>query len=286
MLTIYSAIFNRMEEDFHRLESMLDPPELVARGAYYVFRYEKQTAEAAIIQKLARVISGLHAMWVLIRVGYTQEVCALCRIVDEYNEDIIFLCHAIQNNQMTDLHREYLITFYEEELDEPDNPLLSTQKRRMIPRAKIQAAIGAMTDNPVNPGDSQLLLRSLHRAYSGYVHAASGHILEMYGGNPPRYHLSGMLGTPRVPEVVHSLWNQFYRGLGSLMFCALAFRNRPLFEELYAFRDKLERASGRTQWDDPNELIKRLKERKGSGEKVSKTVSGTVSGTFSRREEM
>ena len=36
--------------------------------------------------------------------------------------------------------------------------------------------------------------------YSGYVHAASPHIMEMYGGNPARFHVRGMHGTPRQDE--------------------------------------------------------------------------------------
>ena len=256
-------MLDRMEEAFHRLSSMIDPPEFVARGSYHVFRYKNETAEAAVIQKLARLISGLRATLVLIRSGYVQEVGALCRMLDELNEDIVFLCQAIKEDKITDLHQRYLAVFYEEEFDEPDNPLLSPQKRPMIPRAKIQAAVAAIPENALNPSDGQQLYRTLHRANSGYVHAASGHILEMYGGSPPRYHLSGMLSTPRIPEFTRHLWHFFYRGFVSLMFCAVAFRNRVLVDELYAFRDQFERASGKTQWDDPNELVRRAKNRKG-----------------------
>jgi hypothetical protein len=101
VLLLYEVTLDRMEEAFHRLASMIDPPELVARGSYHVFRYKNETAEAAVIQKLARVISGLRATLVLIRSGYVQEVGALCRMLDELNEDIVFLCQAIGTDGTT-----------------------------------------------------------------------------------------------------------------------------------------------------------------------------------------
>ena len=48
-------------------------------------------------------------------------------MLDELNEDIVFLCHAIKEDKCTDLHQRYLEAFYE-----PDNPLLSRQERPMI----------------------------------------------------------------------------------------------------------------------------------------------------------
>jgi hypothetical protein len=49
-------------------------------------------------------------------------------------------------SRITDLHRKYLAAFYEGEFDEPDKPLLSSQKRRTIPRARIQAALATIRE--------------------------------------------------------------------------------------------------------------------------------------------
>jgi hypothetical protein len=51
--------------------------------------------------------------------------------------------------------------------------------------------------------------------YSGFVHGASPHIMDMYGGTPPHYQLRGMLGTARVNEHAADLWNCVYRSIGS-----------------------------------------------------------------------
>jgi hypothetical protein len=125
VLLLYEATLDRMEEAFHQLANMIDPPELVTRGSYHVFRYKNETAEAAIIQKLARVISGLRATLVLLRNGYVQEVGALCRMMDEFNEDIVFLCQAIGKDQITDLHQQYLRAFYENLMNQIDRSFLA-----------------------------------------------------------------------------------------------------------------------------------------------------------------
>jgi hypothetical protein len=85
--------------------------------------------EAAIVQKCARLISGLNASLVLLRAGYVQELGAVFRMLDEFNEDILFLCQAIRDGQLTKLHDDYLDFFYQEEFDNPDNAFLSTQNR-------------------------------------------------------------------------------------------------------------------------------------------------------------
>jgi hypothetical protein len=51
------------------------------------------------------------------------------------------------------------------------------------------------------------LYRTISKVYSGFVHGASPHIMEMYGGDPPHFHTKGMLGTPRIEEHADDLWN-------------------------------------------------------------------------------
>ena len=47
----------------------------------------------------------------------------------------------------------------------------------------------------LNPSDAQSAMSTLHKAYSGYVHGAYPHIMELYGGNPARFHMAGMRDT-------------------------------------------------------------------------------------------
>ena len=107
-----------MEAAFRRLEQGIDPPRLVSWRGSPVFRYKTQSIEQALIQKLARVISALHAADVLLEAGFVQEQGVIHRIIDEINEDIAFLAVARTNDSETALHKRYLKAFFEDQLAE------------------------------------------------------------------------------------------------------------------------------------------------------------------------
>jgi hypothetical protein len=86
--------------------------------------------------------------------------------------------------------------------------------------------------------------------------------MDMYGGNPPQYHLSGMLNTPRIKPSIDDAWNYFYRGLLSVMMVAISFHEQELLQELYSFRHYFEKQSGRTEWESPEKMIKKIKTKK------------------------
>jgi hypothetical protein len=205
----YAHTLVLMERTLHRLASLVPPPSLVPFGDHRVFRYLEQSVHQAMVQKLARLVSGLHAGRLLLSKGFVQELGALQRMLDEISEDIAFLSLGTLN-QLTELHRRYLDAFYEEEFDNPNSPEESTQARPMIPRKKIRAYLA----QPHISGHAigRDAPRAISKAYSGFVHAASPQVMDMYGGNPPHFHLNGMLGTPRIAEHMQDLWNYFYRG--------------------------------------------------------------------------
>jgi hypothetical protein len=95
-----------------------------------------------------------------------------------------------------------------------------------------------------------------------FVHAASTHVMDMYGGIPPKFHISGMLGTPRIQEFVENAWDYFYRGLISIMMVALSFKQDALLQRLYAFRAYVEAQSNYTEWEHPEVLIRNQKSKK------------------------
>lgn len=261
IITLYSEIARVLENSFREIEVLVPRPVFISRGSYQAFRYEDQSIEAAIVQKCARIVSGLNASLVLLRSGYVQELGAIFRMLDEFNEDVLFLCQAIQTGEITELHNKYLEAFYQEEFDNPDSAFLSTQNRPTIPRRKIHAAIARIPEQELNPSDSQELHRTLSQAYSGFVHAASTHVMDMYGGNPPRFHVTGMQDTPRIFEFVENAWDYFYRGLLSIMMVALSFKQTKLLQKLYEFRTYVETYSYRTKWEHPETLVKNEKSK-------------------------
>ena len=75
-------------------------------------------------------------------------------------------------------------------------------------------------------------MKVLHKAYSGYVHGASPHIMETYGGQPARFHMNGMLDTPLCHSHVDGFWNYMLRGLMSFVMEAKASGDEEFFTSI------------------------------------------------------
>lgn len=199
-----------MEMTLAGFEQRVRAPQRVPYKDRSVFRYAERTVHQALIQKLARLLSGLHAARILLEHGFFQEQAASQRMLGEFREDIMFLSPGVLRDEMTELHRQYLDAFYEEEFDNED-PLKATQRRPMVPRKRIRAYLGRIEGIDVDPSTGIEISRTLSKAYSGFVHGASPQIMDMYGGTPGRFHVTGMLGTPLESEHRDDLWNYFYR---------------------------------------------------------------------------
>jgi hypothetical protein len=240
---LFDNALRNMDATFNALERRVPPPKRIPFKDEFVYRYEEKTIHQALIQKLARVITGLRAARILLEHGFVQEQAALHRMLDELQEDITFLSCGVIFNDITELHRQYLSAFYEEEFDKPESPLESTQKRPMVPRKKIRAYIARMEAVGFDQSTGVEIMRTLHKAYSGFVHGASPAIMDMYGGFPPRFHIHGMLGTVRIAEHRNDLWNYFYRGIAAFGLAAKAFGEDAILESNRKFLDEFEKES-------------------------------------------
>jgi len=245
---LYLQTLCHMESTLSDLENRVPEPQRVPMGDSFAFRYIEKSIHQAIVQKLARLISTLHSARILLECGFIQEQAALQRMLDEFMEDITFLSYAAISNDMTELHRAYLDAFYEEEFDKPEDSIGSTQKRPMVKRQRIRAYLAKLEDNALDPSSWVAVTRTISKAYSGYVHGASPHIMEMYGGNPPKFHVSGMAGTPRFAEHRDDLWNYFYRGICAFGFSAKAFGDDVLFSSIQHYRDEFAERSGKADY--------------------------------------
>lgn len=214
-------------------------------GFYKQFRHKTLTESLACYLKGIKTISTLNACVVLLRYGYTQEIGALCRMADDFCNEILFLLTPqgdsgnFSNNQI-----RFLENFYQEEFDKPSDPLNSTQKRRTVPVRKIHSSFGKLATGELNPSDAQELLRTTHQAFSGYVHGAYTHIMEMCGGNPPHFHVSGMLGTPRIDEWRGQLIGYIQRLIIASVFVAHKLDVNDLEAPLRALLEDFEKSTG------------------------------------------
>jgi hypothetical protein len=78
-------------------------------------------------------------------------------------------------------------------------------------------------------------MRIVRKTYSGYVHAASPQTMDLYIGDPPRFHTSGVAGTFRHEEHREDLWNNFYRGVLAFAYAAKAFKEDDLSKKIFDF---------------------------------------------------
>lgn len=244
MENLYNNALRSMENIVHLLAKRVPAPVRIPYKDSFVFRHIEKTTYQALVQKLARKVSTLHAAKLLMEHGFVQEQAALQRMLDEMQEDITFLAFGVIYNNEIPLHKEYLNAFFEEEFD-AETALASTQKRPMIKRDKIRAYIARTEGSGLDPSTGAEVSRSISKTYSGYIHAASPQIMDMYGGYPAKFHMRGMLNTLRHEEHQSDLWNYFYRAVITFAFVAKAFKDDELFQEMHKFTIDFEKLSGK-----------------------------------------
>lgn len=242
---LYLQALETMNQAFDVLSRRVGNPQQQPMGRGYVYRYKEKSIYQAIVQKLARVVTGLQAISVLNKAGFFQEQAALQRTLDEFEEDIAFLCFGLIFNDLTDLHKKYLAAFYEEEFDDPESAIRSTQKRPMIPRTKIRAFVSKDRGGGYDQSSTIEVARTIHKGYSGFVHGASPQIMELYFGNPPRFQLSGGIDSPFYKDHLDDLLNYYYRSILSFAFAAKAFGEETLFMRIFEYSRQFAIASGR-----------------------------------------
>ncbi|MBB1520999.1 hypothetical protein [Aquipseudomonas guryensis] len=226
------------------VESSIAPPERVPHKDSFVFRYANKGIREALVQKLARYISGLNAVSVLLSAGYVQEVGVIFRTLDEIQEDIFFLACAETNGAWSERHTQYLEAFYADAVFSRPEGALQISKPNLLPRKKIRAHTMNAIGQGVNVSQALDVAESLSTAYSGYVHAASENIMEMYGGNPPHFHVEGVPETPHIETFEQDTEIYIYRGVMVACVVAKAFGNKSLVEALYEFLAQYEVANG------------------------------------------
>jgi len=223
---------SEMDRALERMVELVPPARSITFRDSFVYRHVEHLPQQAIVQKMSRIPSGLRAAQLLCDAGYFQEQSSLQRIIDELGEDVIFLSVPIIFGNESQIHRKYLDAFFAEEYD-PVSGKPVPEQRPMIPRKKIRAAIANSPLGTQDPSSHMEAGKTISKAYSGFVHGASPHIMDTYGGNPPRFHTAGMLGTIREVEHRQDIVNYYFRGLSAYIIGARAIGHQPVFDRLY-----------------------------------------------------
>ena len=247
---VFIHALEEYEQLFALLVRRVPPPVRVPRGESFVFRYSERTAQQAIILKLARSICGLHAARILLDHGFVQEVGSLQRILDDFQENVMFLGLALTGSGLEPIHEKYLEAFYMDDFENADEPMSALDKKRPhVSRKDIREAIDRSADHHATKSGQDVLPRSgaarvISKLYSGFVHGGAPQILEMYGGLPAHFHLRGMAGTPLIAVCERDLWNQFYRVSQSFTMAALVLEELTVSERIEVLQSELEEQAG------------------------------------------
>lgn len=226
--TPYEQALDYMERIVSVFSMRVPAPKRVAFRHSFVYRYVEKTVHQALVQKLARMVSSLHAARLLLEAGFVQEQASLQRILDEITEDVSFLAFSVIHADSTPSHEQYLENFFQEEFD-PAEESASSTNRAMVPRKKIRAYLDRCASGTKNSSKNLDTSRTVSKAYSGYVHAASPQIMDMYGGVTRGFFMRGMHGTIRQAEHRADFWNYMYRGIMACCYAAKAFGDEELF---------------------------------------------------------
>ena len=229
----------------------LPTPKFGGAPPYFSFRHEEneKTIELVIVLKSVKITSTLHACLALMIAGHVQEIMALLRIVEECGNDILFLMMPDSNGNNTDKQEEYLKSFFAEEFTDPGQVLTSHQSRSSVPFKKINAANAKTLGQATNESDAAKMGEITFKTLSGYVHAAYPQIMEMFGGPEMKFHMRGMLNTPRMGETLVQLVNYVDRmNINLVLVCrrlaftdleAVAAKNNQFFETQFNTRSQI-----------------------------------------------
>jgi hypothetical protein len=225
------------------------------------FRHSTQHDCLLIYLKGIRWVSLLNASIVLLEAGQVHEMGILCRCMDESLEDMLLFCRNLgADGKPTEAQERVLMEFFQEQFEDSSSPMLVASKRDRVRREKVRAAIAGLPENQVNPHDHAQINGTIYDTFSGYVHGAYPHIMELYGGNPPHFHTAGMKNTPRIGKWQTQLVGYLYRGVLGAWFVAKRLGEESTAQSIFALRNEMEQRYPPLA-ADPNDLLKEMKKR-------------------------
>lgn len=240
LITHYFRTVDWMDDRFQQLVKCITPPARVRfDDGTIAYRYEEKGAAQAIIQKLALSISGLRAALHLLERGFVAEQAAICRIVNEAQEDVVFLVLASLDGS-PDLLAQYLVAFFQEETATTEFKSGNHPKgRNTIGRKAILNFIARHEMSGDDPHTEVGAGLAIERTLSGFIHGASPHAMQSYDDRTGGFFTNGLPVQHSITlDHRHDMMNYIYRGLISLAYAAKAMAPAHLADELYdAFRN-------------------------------------------------
>lgn len=180
-------------------------------GTHAGYRYGTPDKRHFCLLKLVRATTALNAMIGLARLGFTQEIAVLVRIVTECTTQIEFVLSDLKENGEPSQQAEQLVKDYFEDFARGD---VSDHKKSSVNQSTVHRRLGANQDRAVATTEgaerfegveTALLYQRISRSFSAYVHCKYPETMDLCGGPGPKFHLRGMSGTPKDYENVQTV---------------------------------------------------------------------------------
>lgn len=141
-----------------------------------VFEYPEVTVEVVSILKLIRAVQSLKSLELLCNKGLFIDMSTIYRCITDCDAEISFL---LENYPAKSRHVERFIeNFSQTTIDQHFNP---TTERVLT--KKIHSAKARVLSQSGNYHQAGMIIKGIHKTFSGYVHANYSHIMEVYGGS-------------------------------------------------------------------------------------------------------
>jgi hypothetical protein len=226
-----------------RLGSSFPPPHVVALGEGFVDRHEPRTRNngLACYLKAVKICSTLNGALVLLDSGHVQEAYALGRVAQDQVEDIHFLVRPRgDDGGLSERQKTALDEFFKEEFTDSKDPIGTSQERDRVGRDKIRAAIHSAPGMD-DPSTAQKIGKALYRVFSGYVHGAYVHIMELHTeriDQPGHYQMHGTPGT-RLTEAIDYVPNFVFQAVLAVEELVDRSSREDLLPEIQALRARV-----------------------------------------------
>lgn len=242
----YAATVQALDATLRQFSRSVPKPVSVYYRNASAYRYSQKSDRQALVAKCARLLSSLRSIHCLIINGLSLDAGAIMRVSDETSTGIMFLAAPrIFGIEPEPIHERYLAEFFQEEFDV--GAVLVRTKRDRVPRSKIISYISRAysTDRDIYTAKTNTEL--IEGAFSGFVHGAAGHIMDIFDGR------DFVIPLEASDEPLMALTEQFghYIQRTIIAFChtSLALERRELFDRLYALNRRYFKDDGTLRSD-------------------------------------
>jgi len=188
--------------------ALLPEPKFYASETNRFFRYDNPDVRHFCLLKSVRVVSALNASFELARRGYTQELAVLMRIIAECTRHIEYVLDPDDGAAHRSNVERYLHEFFDDSQRDPEAEIKGVLIREKVVNEQLGKTLDKIAaqhgPNKEREPAAKLFHRS-SRAFSFYVHARYPESMDLFGGQPGRFHLRGMSGTPKDRENLETL---------------------------------------------------------------------------------